>query len=206
MQATYSYWLFKDVLTKEDRKKIKRVASKVGYENASTRGKTWSGKDSTDTARVQDVEIRDTEVSWSDDQFLYDILCPFVHNANEQAGWKYDLDWFESVQIAKYKKNQHYSWHTDGAGDHFGAYTEGGDNIEGKVRKVSCVSILSNGYTGGDFELALQKQDGENLILRPEMEVGDVIVFPSYVFHRSTPISKGTKYSAAMWCLGPPFR
>ena len=207
MQTKYSYWLFKDALPKKDRGKIKRLASKAGYENASTRNSEWSGKDSTDTHK--DLKIRDTEVSFSDDQFLYDLFCPLVHDANEQAGWKYDLDWFESVQIAKYKKNQHYAWHTDGGGDHFCAYTEGAssaDTYKGKVRKVSCVSILSNGYTGGDLELALQKQDGENLILYPEMKVGDVIVFPSYVFHRSTSISKGTKYSAAMWCLGPPFK
>ena len=68
------------------------------------------------------------------------------------------------------------------------------------------VAFLSNGYVGGDLELALQKQDEENEILYPEIGVGDVIVFPSYVFHRSTPITKGTKYSAAMWCLGPPFK
>ena len=135
---------------------------------------------------------------------MYDLLCPFVHTANESAGWKYDLDWFESVQIARYKKNQHYSWHTDGAGDHFGAYPDG--NSKGKVRKISLVACLSNGYVGGDLELALQEQEKENEILYPEIKVGDVIVFPSYVFHRSTSISKGTKYSAAMWWLGPPFK
>ena len=53
---------------------------------------------------------------------------------------------------------------------------------------------------------ANKEQEKENEILYPEIKVGDVIVFPSYVFHRSTSISKGTKYSAAMWCLGPPFK
>ncbi len=68
------------------------------------------------------------------------------------------------------------------------------------------MACLSNGYVGGDLELALQEQEKENEVLYPEMKVGDVIVFPSYIFHRSTEITKGTKYSAAMWCLGPPFR
>ena len=198
METKYSYRIYRDVLSEKVRNKIKRTARKYSYSKASIRNSDL-------TEAKKDNKVRNTDVAWSNDRYLYDLFCPLVRNANEQAGWKYDLDWFETVQIAKYKKNQHYAWHTDGGGDHFGAYTEG-DNHKGKVRKVSCVSILSNGYTGGDLELALQKQDGENLILRPEMEVGDVIVFPSYVFHRSTPISKGTKYSAAMWCLGPPFR
>ena len=135
---------------------------------------------------------------------MYDTLCPFVNHANGQAGWKYDLDWFESVQIARYKKNQHYAWHTDGGGDHFGVYPNG--NSKGKVRKISLVACLSNGYVGGELELSLQRPGEENEVLHPEMKVGDVIVFPSYVFHRSTEITKGTKYSAAMWCLGAPFK
>ena len=199
MQTKYSYWLFKNVLSEKDRNKIKRTAKKVGYKKATI----MSFEDN--IVKEQDSKVRNTDVSFSSDQFLYDTLCPFVVSANESAGWKYDLDWFEPVQIAKYKKNQHYSWHTDGQCDHFAAYPEG-DNIKGKIRKISLVACLSNGYVGGDLELALQKQEEENEILYPEMNVGDVIVFPSYVYHRSTSITKGIKYSASMWCLGSPFK
>jgi len=197
MQTKYSYWLFKDALTEKDRNKVKRIAKKFGY------GKAALGSNDT-IIEEPDKKVRSSDTAFSSDQFLYDTLCPFVSSANEQAGWQYDLDWFEAVQISRYKKNQHYTWHTDGDGDHFGTYPEG--NSKGKVRKVSLVACLSNGYVGGDLELALQEQEKENRILYPEMKVGDVIVFPSYVFHRSTPITKGTKYSAAMWCLGAPFK
>ena len=197
MQTKYSYWVYRDVISEKDRNKVKRIAKKSGYSEAFTGGRDGESAN-------KDKKLRDTDVAWSNDQYLYDLFCPFVHHANEQAGWKYDLDWFESVQIAKYKKNQHYCWHKDGSGDHFGTYSEG--NSKGKVRKVSLVACLSNGYVGGDLELALQKQDEENEVLYPEMKVGDVIVFPAYVYHRSTSITKGTKYSAAMWCLGAPFK
>ena len=198
MQTKYSYWVFRDAIPEKDRNKVKRIAKKSGYKEAATRDPfSLVEEPSDDTAR-------NTDITFSGDQFLYDLLCPLVISANEQAGWKYDLDWFEPVQIARYKKNQHYAWHRDGSGDHFGTYPEG--NFKGKVRKVSLVACLSNGYVGGDLELALQKQEEENEILHPEMKVGDVIVFPSYIFHRSTPITKGTKYSAAMWCLGAPFK
>jgi len=197
VQTKYSYWLFRDAIPEKDRNRIKRIAKKSGYLIATTKDKEGKTSD-------PDKKVRDTTAAFSNDQYLYDLLCPFVHQANESAGWRYDLDWFESVQIARYKKNQHYAWHTDGGGDHFGAYPEG--NSKGKVRKVSLVACLSNGYVGGDLELALQEQEKENEILYPEMKVGDVIVFPSFVFHRSTSITKGTKYSVAMWCLGPPFR
>ena len=197
MQTKYSYWVYRGALSEKARNKVKRIAKKSKYSEATTQDRDRKNKE-------LDKKERDTDTAFSDDQYLYDLLCPFVHDANESAGWKFDLDWFESVQIARYKKNQHYTWHTDGNGDHFGAYSEG--SSKGKVRKVSLVACLSNGYVGGDLELSLQRPEEENEILHPEMKVGDVIVFPSYVFHRSTEITKGTKYSAAMWCLGAPFK
>ena len=197
MQTKYSYWVFREALSAKDRNKVKRIAKQSGYMDAAVKDKSGTPH--------KNKDVWNSNAAFSDDPYLYDLLCPFVHIANDSAGWNYDLDWFESVQISKYKKNQHYSWHRDGAGDHFGVYNSN-NRSGGKVRKVSLVACLSNGYVGGDLELALQEQEKENEVLYPEMKVGDVIVFPSYVFHRSTSISKGTKYSAAMWCLGPPFR
>jgi len=198
MITKYSYWLFRDVLSEKDRNKIKRIAKKSGYSEATTR-------DDDLITKPKDHTVRNTDVAFSSNQHLYNIFIPFVNSANEQGGWKYDIDWFEPVQIARYKKNQHYSWHTDGNGDHFSSYPAGADS-KGKVRKLSLVACLSNGYVGGDLELSLQREDQENEVLYPKMSVGDVIVFPSYVYHRSASITKGTKYSASMWCLGAPFR
>ena len=198
MQTKYSYWVFRNQLSEKDINKIKRIAKKSGYADAST--KSFYSSD-----LKKDAKIRDGGVAFSDDPFLYDIFNPLVNSANEQGGWKYDLDWFEDVQIAEYRKNQHYSWHRDGASDHFASYADNG-NYKGKVRKLSLVACLSNGYVGGALEFAVQSEYEENEILRPEMGIGDVIIFPSHIFHRSTPIEKGIKYSASMWCLGPPFK
>ena len=51
-----------------------------------------------------------------------------------------------------------------------------------------------------------QIEDEEVKVLRPEMGLGSLVIFPSYQWHRSAPVTKGTKESLAMWCLGPPFR
>jgi hypothetical protein len=32
---------------------------------------------------------------------------------------------------------------------------------------------------------------------------GDCIIFPSFLFHRVTPITSGTRYSLTVWCKGP---
>lgn len=204
MQNKYAYWIFRNAISEEAMGKIKEIANQAGYGTA------------TFLNRETNEKSRDSGVAWSSDLYLYEVFSRFVYDANESSGWKYDIDYFESIQIARYEKNQHYAWHDDGAGDHFGVY--GGenpvstdvpdDNYTGKVRKLSLVSCISNGYVGGDLELSIQNRNPNiyNETLYPKMKYGDVIVFPSYIFHRSTPVTKGTKYSVAMWCLGAPFK
>lgn len=35
---------------------------------------------------------------------------------------------------------------------------------------------------------------------------GSVIIFPSYVWHRVKPVTRGKRYSLVVWNLGHPFR
>ena len=35
---------------------------------------------------------------------------------------------------------------------------------------------------------------------------GSVVVFPSHLWHRVKPVTKGTRYSLVMWNLGYPFK
>ena len=35
---------------------------------------------------------------------------------------------------------------------------------------------------------------------------GSIIVFPSFVWHRVKPVTKGTRYSLVIWNLGYPFK
>ena len=33
---------------------------------------------------------------------------------------------------------------------------------------------------------------------------GSIIVFPSYMYHQVTPVTKGNRYSLVLWALGEP--
>jgi len=35
---------------------------------------------------------------------------------------------------------------------------------------------------------------------------GSIIVFPSFLWHRVKPVTKGTRYSLVVWNLGYPFK
>jgi predicted 2-oxoglutarate/Fe(II)-dependent dioxygenase YbiX len=69
------------------------------------------------------------------------------------------------------------------------------------VRKLTVVALLQKAEEGGHLQCANDTPIGDN---RHELElnVGDAVVFPSYLWHRSAPVTKGEKQSIAMWCLG----
>ena len=56
--------------------------------------------------------MRDSHVSWFNDQWVYDIVLVYLMAANNNAGWKYDFDIAEA-QFTTYKEKQFYGWHSD---------------------------------------------------------------------------------------------
>lgn len=75
----------------------------------------------------------------------------------------------------------------------------------GKVRKLSLTINLSNprSYEGGDFEI--QRDDDIEVVTEGRGQ-GNMILFPSFLPHRVTPVTRGTRYSLVIWLLGRPFR
>ena len=159
--------------------------------------------------RLPDYQLnpkaRISDVAWCNEQWLYDTIFPYMNTANEQAGWKYDIRGAESAQITRYQPGGFYSFHQDGPGDHLSAYNYPDNKfLHGHVRKLSMSVILNGNYQGGVFEFASYNR--EKCFITPvESSAGTVIVFPSSMEHRVTPVTKGIRYSLVCWFLGPPF-
>lgn len=173
--------------------------------------------------------IRDSEVAWLREQWLYDLILPLVAKANEDAGWKYDLNGAEAFQFTVYHPGGFYGWHTDSGSDHNAKYKryipgvspvdENGKRMKnyiedktmiGKIRKLSLTINLNapGEYDGGNlkFDFGPHSVSGrfhECEEIRPQ---GSAIVFPSYINHQVTPITRGTRYSLVLWNLGYPFK
>ena len=128
-----------------------------------------------------------------------------------QKTWGFDLKTFEPLQYSNYNEGDYYDWHND---QHESAY---GDGL---IRKLSFTIFLNNDYEGGDFEICklsgskeLPKINVTNIskkIITDEgglqPSVGTIIIFPSYVWHRVAPVTKGVRKSLVGWILGKPFR
>ena len=62
-------------------------------------------------------------------------------------------------------------------------------------------------YDGGELEFQFRNNDDPTIIYPcPEiMKKGSIVVFPSFLWHRVKPITRGTRNSLVMWHLGQPF-
>ena len=258
MQVQNSYYWFKSALSKEQCQKIinlgdtqlQNIKKSGGTTEATTFGDNHkqafekAGKEviAQKDATVEELKkevgenvnieqeryVRDSEVCWFDDRWLYDLIHPFLRIANKEAGWKYEWDFSENFQFTKYHKGGFYGWHADGNSCHYGRYKryipgvspttkDGGipkgyttnPHMVNKVRKLSITINLNEPgeYDGGNLKFDFGPHAGkerfhECVEIRPQ---GSIIVFPSYVYHQVTPVTRGTRYSLVLWSLGKPF-
>lgn len=94
----------------------------------------------------------------------------------------------EPAQLAEYRVGDEYDWHLDiGPG-------------ASRMRKLSLSAQLTDPgeYEGGDLEIR-----GAGLAGRAR---GTVILFPSFLLHRVTPVTRGVRRSLVAWATGNPFR
>ena len=65
--------------------------------------------------------VRDSEICWLKDKFLYDLILPFIGKANKEAGWNWNIETGETLQFTVYhgkeKDGGFYGWHADGSSD-----------------------------------------------------------------------------------------
>ena len=161
---------------------------------------------------------RDSDIVWMNDKWIYDAIHPYIHEANQKAGWNFEWDWSESCQFTKYGVGQYYGWHCDSWEEPYQRKQneDGTYPIDhGKIRKLSVTISLTepDEYVGGNLEFDFRNQidwerDKKSKIkecteIRPR---GSIIVFPSFVWHRVAPVTKGVRNSLVVWNLGYPFK
>jgi PKHD-type hydroxylase len=162
-----------------------------------------------DGNQIPKDHVRKTQVGFTSENFIYDLICPVIQEANIKAGWNYDITWYEPAQIGKYADGGHYDWHNDSNGK---TYKSQDPNFDGKLRKLSCSVILSDRaeYEGGNLQFAAECSPNNTepeILENPSYnKKGSVIIFPSHVWHRVTPVTSGIRKSCVLWCLGPAFK
>lgn len=136
--------------------------------------------------------IRKTSLSWlgysQEVDWIYQKLTKLILPVNDSI-WRFQLTGFqEALQLTSYNEGDHYDWHLDsGPNDH-------------SKRKLSFVLQLSQGYEGCELQFIDCRHHA------PEKDAGSLIIFPSYVAHRVTELTKNSRRSLVGWISGEPYR
>lgn len=187
-------------------------------ENVKKNVPAQSGEHMYDGKITSKKEKRISTVRWFMDPGFEQILRNAIDIANYIAGWKYDIVKPEMLQFTEYEPEGHYDWHTDGQCDHPSARgwaeNDKPENLRetkdpsllGTVRKISASVILNEDYEGGEMQFREIDCHGDLKTTSIKPKTGSVLVFPSFVYHRVAPVTKGTRYSVVAWYGGPPFK
>ena len=169
--------------------------------------KTVSTKDKlSDEEKKQEIkDIRSSKIAWiyNDNPWLFRELKPMIEYANKS--WGFNISRFENIQFTEYEPRGHYTWHNDAIQNPMG--------LKNMQRKLSMVVQLSKpeNYEGGGFRFNLRGLDSQvdDNIMSPPSEFkqqGSVIVFPSFIWHKVEPITKGIRHSLVMWSIGEKWK
>jgi len=187
----YDYWCWNEIIPQKVCQEIISLGE-GSWKQAHTYGTKKENKSLDD--------IRKSDVVWVTEKWVNDLIWPYMMTANEQGGWKYNIVACEDCQVTRYTEDGFYSWHKDGIGSHNEVRNEPDNEfLHGNTRKLSMTIVLNSNFEGGDFEMRGLK----NKV--PRLEEGSIIVFPSFLEHRVTPVTEGIRYSLVTWFMGPPF-
>jgi PKHD-type hydroxylase len=185
-EHNHPFVTWEDAFTDEELEKLKSYAKTLPIQEALIEENV-----------TPDAKVRKTKVAWisntDESSWIYDRLA-FVARKLNAKFYNFDLYGFlEDMQFTVYEDSEeaHYTWHIDMSDTALAA------------RKLSLVLQLSDPseYEGG--ELQTMTSVNPNTVDRKK---GLIAAFPSYVLHRVTPVTKGTRYSLVIWVCGPSFK
>lgn len=143
-------------------------------------------------------EVRDSKVKIfghnSETSWIFKKLKNTIENVNDNF-YNFDLIGFDHFQYAEYdhigsKYNQHIDCFL-------------GEKNVGMMRKLSLSLLLSDpekDFDGGKLEVSTSEFHDM------KQKKGTIVLFPSFILHRVTPITRGNRKSIVVWVLGPKFK
>ena len=188
-QITYPFVTWDSAFNDEELKAIIDYCDLAGTELGVTFGAET--KEDIEKTRVSNVKFheRNEKTAW-----IFDKLNFVIQAANERF-YNFNLNGYAEFQYTTYDANGRYDWHTDMSfGQKYGNDAE--------PRKLSLSLALNDNFEGGEFQINNGKE--ETAVTVP-MHKGRVVLFPSFMIHRVTPVTKGVRKSLVVWVLGPKF-
>jgi len=137
---------------------------------------------------------RRTRVRWlnpGEHGWVYEIIWREASAANQL--FQFDVvPFYDTIQLARYDAEDQgfFRWHADTVPSDL-------------TRKLTIVVPLSE---PADYEGGVLEFDENGAIRRPPQRPGAPVMFPSWLLHRVTPVTRGRRYSLVAWIRGPAWR
>lgn len=184
----WTYW--DNAFTEEELKKINDYCESLELMNATTIG----AGENIEKAK----EIRKSNICWihrnDDSYWIFDRLNFILQNSNEKF-YNFDLNGYDTIQYTVYNEEGNYGWHMDMCLDTKLGY--------GESRKLSLTLLLNDDFEGGEFQV---NNGSEKTPITVPTKKGRAILFPSWMIHQVTPVTKGKRKSLVVWVFGPKFQ
>jgi PKHD-type hydroxylase len=152
-----------------------------------------SRRQRTGTMMYARPSIRKSTIAWidiaDDSRWLYEKVWNTFQAVNRW--FKFDLlGLVDEIQFSRYSVDDGFGWHLDAGGG------------QTSTRKLSMSVQLCDDdeYSGGDLQVCACPQ------LDARRRRGTIIVFPSFLAHCVTAITRGTRCSLVAWAHGPVFK
>jgi PKHD-type hydroxylase len=198
---TYTYW--DDAFNAEELDKLVDYCDKFELQKGMTLGNLNKTSDSDEIDNREPIpEVRKSDIKFltpnEQNMWIFERINGVIEILNDRF-YNMDLYGYDSMQYTEYNSEEkgHYGFHMDSA--------IGGSNAIGETRKLSMSMFLNDPseYKGGKFQF--NEGTEKNAVDVPQKK-GRMIVFPSFMIHRVTPVTKGIRKSLVVWVLGPKFR
>jgi PKHD-type hydroxylase len=121
--------------------------------------------------------------------WVFDLIVALFEMINSH--YKFQVNGLvDAPQYCKYGVGDHFDWHLDNS------------EQQTTMRKISLSIQLSdpNSYVGGNLEFC------PHGLFDDARDTGTVIAFPSYLAHRVTSITEGSRESLVAWAYGSAFQ
>ena len=154
---------------------------------------------------VDDLDYRNTTlfIPPEPDEWLFSkILGEIMNFNNHETGFQFNVTGlaeppnlmrYQAADIDKHGKPGHYDWHMDV-----------GPGKVPSMRKISYTLILNpDEYEGGELTFHIGRNLDEPF--PGQDEAGSMIIFPSYLVHKVTHVTSGTRYAIVGWAHGNSF-
>lgn len=168
---------YKNAFTPEECKKIINSPEEKSIDYGSTHALKISN-----SKHIAKLE----ETKW-----IWERLYKYVTTVN--SFYKFKLAYLDHVHTMEYGTGGYFKWHIDMNGGDFFA-----------MRKITVVAFLSErkDYEGGKLIFDMSDENETEVI---DMEIGSIILFPSFMAHKVTEIKSGVRTTLVAWVYGDSF-